>query len=177
MRRHGRRGLHPEAQRMMSATQRGQIERSLRNIAACVTLLIALVWLCSSTLKFVDLRSFADIVLAHDVLPESTRWTIPFLPWTELLIAFLLVASRERTRFRCVALAISACLLALFLIYLRSVDPATLAQVGCGCAGHTRVSFDRTGETKIIVLLALHLVAAAAFVKSDRTTSTSGKHA
>jgi uncharacterized membrane protein YozB (DUF420 family) len=151
--------------------------RSLRIIAAFATLLIALAWLGSSTLKLVDLRSFADIVLAHDVLPESTRWMIPFLPWTELLIAFLLVASRERTRFRSVALASSACLLAFFLIYLRSVDPATLAKVGCGCAGNTRASFDRTGETKLIVLLALHLVAASAFLKSDRTTSTSGKHA
>lgn len=136
--------------------------RILHRTAALTTVLMALVWLASSVMKLVNLSAFSDIVIAHNVLPASMRWTIPALPWIECALAFLLVASRERSRLRSIALVMSASLLMFFLFYLHHVDPATLARVGCGCG--VKNSVDTTGAAKLFGFLAAHAVAATQFI-------------
>ncbi len=129
-------------------------------------LLLIVIWIAAGLTKLLALDTFKQVVINHSVLPFwAIRWAWA-VPALEVFAGVLLIVaggSSKRVALHRWAAALSAGLLAAFIVYVAAVPEHVFQEVGCGCEGLGILSrlMDRPPRSAVIGLDGALLAASA----------------
>jgi putative oxidoreductase len=120
-------------------------DRNLNIVSAAFRLILGLVFLYAAVDKITDPFTFAADIRNYQIVPGSLSNLLAiFLPWLELICAFLLIAGLyTRSSAMFIALMLIVFLAAISLAMIRGLN------IDCGCY-HTLKDSSRVGYKKLI---------------------------